>query len=526
MPGLAEPTPSDNAAPSPRSFSAPDHLCVAITGSSAEELIARSAAQAAVSSFQELRLDFLSDPLASLPALRAHCDAQPGLQLLATCRRIASGGRFSGTPEAEFEILLAAAQHGFSLLDLSIESAEALPADAIARLRATGATVLLSWHDSERTGDLAAVLTRMRRLRPDLGKIVPTATSLADNLTVLTLLRTAAEHPEPIPVVALAMGEAGIPSRVLGPRTGAPFTFAAPTPAEATAPGQLDAATLRTLYCIDRLTPATRVYGVAGDPIRSSLSPRMLNTAFAHTGEDAVYLPLLTHEPQDLFRFARELPLAGFSVTMPLKQAVLPFLKHIDPLAARIGAVNTVCREPDGSFSGFNTDAAGIIAPLEERLSLRNARVLVLGAGGAARAAVYACLDRGAQVAILNRTPAAATALAAESGAQTVTRADLPNGASFDVLINATPAGMRGNVTELPLAPDELHAALVFDLVYNPLDTPLLQAARAQGLQTISGVEMFLHQGARQFELWTGKPAPVDAMREAVLRALQEKSAD
>ena len=234
-------------------------------------------------------------------------------------------------------------------------------------------------------------------------------------------------------------------------------------------------------------------------------------------------LPLKTGSAEELFRCARELPLQGFSVTMPLKQAVLPFLDSVAPLAAKIGAVNTVRRMPDGTFHGDNTDAAGIVVPLERRVTLRGARVLVLGAGGAARAAVFGCLDRGAQVAIFNRTPENAARLASESGATAVFRDDLVR-ERYDVLINATPAGMRGQAIPLPLEAHELCADLVFDLVYNPLETPLLAMARAPGRSAIAGVEMVVHQGARQFEIWTGQTAPEGAMQQVVLDELQARS--
>ena len=496
-------------------------VCVAVTGSSPEHLVEKSGALLPEFPFQELRLDYLPDPAAALPALRSHVQTHPTATLLATCRRKASGGLFPGSEEAEFAILLEASRAGFALVDLALESAEALPSESVDQLRQAGAAVMLSWHDFERTGHLPAVLERMRRFRPDLYKIVPTANTLGDNLAMLRLLQPGdLEAFSATPIVGVSMGGAGVPSRVLGIRAGSAFTFAAASPDEATAPGQITARTLRDLYRIGDLRSTTHVFGVAGDPIRSSLSPLMLNTAFGCEDLDAVYLPLLTHDGEDLFSFARDLPLAGFSVTMPLKQAILPLLQHVDPLAARIGAVNTVRRELDGSFSGFNTDAAGVIAPLEQRVDLRGSRVLVLGAGGAARAAVFGCVDRGAQVFVLNRTPETGARLAAEAGATAIERHALRALPVFDALINATPAGMRGNATELPLRPEELHAKLVFDLVYNPLDTPLLRMAREQGLETIAGLEMFVHQGARQFELWMGRPAPINLMRDVVTEAL------
>jgi 3-dehydroquinate dehydratase/shikimate dehydrogenase len=319
------------------------------------------------------------------------------------------------------------------------------------------------------------------------------------------------------------MGEAGIISRVLGLRAGSAFTFAAASVGDETAPGQIAARTLLETYRIDQVDVATKVYGVAGDPIRSSLSPLMLNTAFRRETVNAVYLALQTKNVEDLFKLAREIPIQGLSVTMPLKESVIPHLERTDPLSAKIGAVNTISRLPDGKFYGFNTDVAGIVGPLERRLSLRNAKVLVLGAGGAARAAVFGCRDRGAEIWILNRTPETAQKLARQSGAKTMRRDQLGK-QSFDVIINATPAGMSGNKTATVLAPEELNARLVFDLVYNPIDTPLLRMARQKGLAVISGVEMFVQQGARQFEIWTGKPAPEEEMLRVVLHSLRQSA--
>ena len=499
-----------------------ERVCVSVAGATPESLLTRSAALTREGRFQELRLDYLPDPAAVLPLLREHCHRFPEVTFLATCRTVPSGGHFQGTPEDELRILRAAALSGCTLVDLSLESAELLPPGAVEELRQTGAEVMLSWHDFERTGNLEAVLERMRPLKPDLYRIVPTAQRLADNLALLDLFAQARNDERPI--VGLCMGEAGVLSRVLGVALGSPFTFAAATAAEATAPGQLDAYTLRDLYGIARLSPATRIYGVAGDPVRSSMSPAMLNPAFRRHGIDAVYVPLLTHNAEELFEVARTLPLAGFSVTMPLKQAVLPFLSSIDSLARKIGAVNTVRREPDGSFSGFNTDVAGIVEPLEERLSLRNARVLVLGAGGAARAAVFACADRGAEIAVLNRTFETAAALAGEAGARAMRREDLRTEPPFDVMLNATPAGMRGSDAALPAPLREIRARVVFDMVYNPQNTPLLEAARDSGRITIPGIEMFVRQGAGQLQLWTGTQADIALMRADALARLDSKT--
>jgi len=319
------------------------------------------------------------------------------------------------------------------------------------------------------------------------------------------------------------MGDAGIISRVLGVRAGSAFTFAAATPGEETAPGQIAARTLIETYRIDQVDAATKVYGVAGNPIRSSLSPLMMNAAFRRETVNAVYLGLQADKLSDLLTLVNEIPIQGLSVTMPHKQEILAHLEKTDPLSAKIGACNTVLRAQDGKLYGFNTDVAGIVSPLERRMSLRGAKVLVLGAGGAARAAVFGLRDKGAEVHILNRTPETAAKLAKQAGAKVVKKEAVAKTA-FDVILNATPIGMAGNKAPQMLEAKDLNTKLVFDLVYNPIETPLIAMARQAGIPVVAGVEMFVQQGARQFEIWTGKPAPEEEMLRVVLHALKQKA--
>jgi 3-dehydroquinate dehydratase/shikimate dehydrogenase len=182
-----------------------------------------------------------------------------------------------------------------------------------------------------------------------------------------------------------------------------------------------------------------------------------------------------------------------------------------------------VLRAPDGKLYGFNTDVAGVVAPLEKRLSLRGAKVLVLGAGGAARAAVFGLKDKGAEVTIFNRTPETAQKLAKQAGAKVIKKEALAKSA-FDVILNATPVGMAGAKAAPLLAENELNAKLVFDMVYNPIETPLIAMARKKGIPVIAGIEMFVQQGARQFEIWTGKPAPEEEMLRVVLHQLRQQA--
>src|SRR5262249_3367458 len=244
--------------------------------------------------------------------------------------------------------------------------------------------------------------------------------------------------------------------------------------------GQVTAQELRNTYRIESVDVATRVYAVVGDPIAHSLSPTIMNAAFRRENVNAVYLALHAKTLKDLLNCVKEIPIHGMSVTMPYKEAILSHLDNTDSHSAKIGACNTVVRAQDGKLYGFNTDAAGIIRPLERRLStLEKARILVIGAGGAARAAVFGLKETGAEVYILNRNVATGKKLARQARARSVKRQDLRK-LAFDVIINATPVGM-GNTRETPLQDKEINARYVFDMVYDPGETKLLKLAKERG---------------------------------------------
>ena len=405
------------------------------------------------------------------------------------------------------------------LVDLELQSALKSKPEAIARLRSRGA-LILSFHDFRATRNLDDTLEKMLRVPADFYKIVTTATTLSDNVAMMKFLQTqSGKHA----LIGLCMGEQGIISRVLSVRAGSAFTFGAVSADLKTAPGQVSARDLRSIYRIEQVDAATRIYGVAGDPIEHSLSPVIMNTALRRENVNGVYLALHAKTLKDLIYCAREIPLHGLSITMPYKQAILPYLDNTDAHTAKIGACNTVVRGQEGKLYGFNTDIAGVIRPLEQRLTIESAKVLVLGAGGAARAAVFGLKERGAEVWILNRTSVKAQKLARQAKARTIKRADLRK-IAFDVIINSTPVGM-GNTRDCPLKDEEVQARVVFDMVYDPVETHLLRVARAKGIAVIPGIEMFVQQAARQFEIWTGKPAPAGDMLRAVTIALQERAA-
>ena len=494
-------------------------MCVAIIGSNPAELIEKAAVAIKDSTFLEFRLDYLEKPLLALPKLKQFLADHSEATAIATCRRTENGGKFDGSVAAELDVLIKSAQAGFQLVDLELESAEALKKGELQKLRETGVALICSQHNFKDTKDLDAIFERIKPFEPEFIKIVSTAKNLTDNVTLMRFIEKMSDAAE---VVGVCMGDAGIISRVLGLRAGSAFTFAAATAGEETAPGQIAARTLVETYRIEEVDAATKVYGVAGNPVNKSLSPIMMNTAFRRETVNAVYLALQTAKVADLISLIEQIPIQGVSVTMPHKQEILQYLEHMDPLSKKIGAANTILRS-DGKLYGFNTDVAGIVAPLEKRMSLHGAKVLVLGAGGTGRAAVFGLRDKGADVFILNRTPETAAKLARQAGAKSIKKEAIAK-ANFDVIINATSVGMSGQKGAQILGAADLKTKLVFDLVYNPIDTPLIRLARQQNIPVITGVEMFVQQGARQFEIWTGKPAPEEEMLRVVIHALKQQA--
>jgi len=496
-------------------------VCLALGGDTVEDMLDAAESMARDHPFLEFRLDYLKQPLTALPKIHRFLETHQYVTAVGTCRRADNGGKFKGSLASQLEVLIKAHAAGFQIVDLEMQSALKSKPEAIARLRSR-AGLILSFHDFRATRNLDETLEKMLKVPADYYKVVTTATTLYDNVAMMKFLQTESDKHA---LIGLCMGEQGIISRVLGVRAGSTFTFGAVDPSAGlrTAPGQVSAADLRSIYRIDQVDAATRVYGVAGDPIEHSLSPIIMNAALRRENVNGVYLPLHAKTLKDLIHCVREIPLHGLSITMPYKQAILPYLDNTDAHTAKIGACNTVVRGQDGKLYGFNTDIAGVLRPVEQRLTIENAKVLVLGAGGAARAAVFGLKERGAEVWILNRTAVKAQKLARQAKSRTIKRVDLRKTA-FDVIINATPVGM-GNTRDCPLKDEEIQARLVFDMVYDPVETHLLQVARAKGIAVISGVEMFVQQAARQFEIWTGKPAPASDMLSAVTIALQARAA-
>ncbi len=493
------------------------------------------AAASAGADMVELRLDYLTDT--GDEALRTLL-TDPPCPVLATCRTTAEGGRSQGSDGERAEILARAAAMGAAWVDFELASM----ADAGALTGADRpAALIASTHDFDRRpADLEATLAQMESSPADVNKVAFAAAGPEDAWAAFDILRSSAK-----PAMALAMGEQGLASRVMARKFGAFGTFASLTRGCGSAPGQPTLDDLRTLYRWDSINAETTLFGVIGCPVGHSMSPAIHNASFAAAVSNAVYLPLRIEPGADNFnRFIDAVlqrpwsDVVGLSVTIPHKENALARVGagNVDELARSIGAINTilVTGDPGQPLVGINTDYAAAIDALVDgmectREDLDGREVAVLGAGGAARAIVAALAYYGAVTTVYNRTASRAEQLAAEfdgsgAGAGSVKAAgfDTMSGEFAEIIINCTPVGMHPNVDACPI-PDDVHLeapTVVFDTIYTPLTTRLLQRADDGGCITVSGVEMFINQAAAQFEFWTGEPAPRDVMREVVLRRL------
>ncbi len=468
--------------------------------------------------FLEFRLDYLPNPRDGIGVIAELLRSGPECLILATCRRHQNHGHFNGSVDEQFGVLSEAIQAGSRLVDVEIETAEAAR-QKLESLR-TRAAVVISYHNFEGTPQVDPIINRLTKIPADVYKIVTTGRKPSDNWRVLSAGRSHARTP----LVQLVMGEVGFPTRVLSLPFNGMYTYASPSGTEGTASGQVCGRQLRRMYQVDKLKRASKIYGVIADPVQHSISPAVHNQAFHTRRVDGVYLPFLVHPQQmkDFFQFAQNLPVAGFSVTIPHKQRVMRYLDAIDPLARRIGAVNTVWKKA-GKWRGTNTDALAVTAPLKKLLRLSKSRVLVVGNGGAARGAAFALADAGAKVSIVGRNPDRVRALARACGAEAVSRKDVDS-MYFDALVHATPLGMYPKTCEC-FFPEKAPADVVFEMVYTPRETGLVSKALEQGSEVVYGLQMFLEQAAAQFEIWTGLSAPRAAMERAATEAVQSQLA-
>ena len=481
-------------------------ICVTVTGRTLDELRRARRAAEAGADLVELRLDSMVTPD---PAGALDGRLRPAI---VTCRPSWEGGWFAGSEDERRTILEIASSSGAEFID--VEAAAPFASDLI-RAR-SGRGVVVSRHVfGAPPSDVEAAYEALHATGAEVVKLAYEVTSLND---VLPLFDIADKHRDDSSShVLIAMGPAGTVSRVLAGRLRNRWTYAG----DAISPGQMPADRLLRDFSFRRIRPDAALFGVVGKPIAHSLSPVMHNAGFEAIGLNAAYLALEARDAEDFVMFARATSLRGVSITAPFKVALMSHVDEVDPMAQRVGAINTVIVH-DGRWIGANTDVDGFLTPLVNRIHLKRIRASILGAGGAARAVAVALAEQGAEVTICARRPGAAAAIADLVSGQ-VGRFP-PNAGTWDVLVNTTTAGSEAN-PENPIAGAELDGEIVFDLVYRPVETQLLAAAREAGCLTIGGLEMLVAQAERQFELWTGQRPPAGLFQSRAALALNAEAA-
>jgi 3-dehydroquinate dehydratase/shikimate dehydrogenase len=460
----------------------------------------------------ELRLDWLRN----MPDLKRLIEDRP-TPVVVTCRRPPDGGRWRGAEEQRQMLLRQSIVAGVEYVDLE--------ADTAGQIRRYGKTRrIISHHDFRETPDnLEEIHAQLVKLDPDIVKIVTMANTPSDNVRLLKLV---AESE--VPTIGFCMGDLGLVSRVLCGKYGSPFSYATFNKDREMAPGQLSFEQMRDLYHFDEIDADTQVYGVLGDPIAHSFSPVIHNAAFRHERLNCVYLPLRVpaEEFEATLQAYAALEIRGYSVTIPHKEAAARVAGYPDAAVQAIGAANTLYRDDRGRWYAANTDYDAALAAIRSGMAergddrLAGKKVLILGAGGVAKAIALGVSKGGAGVTIANRNKNRGRALAEQLNCQFINWEN--RGSVFaDILVNCTPVGMFPDMDDTPFPEHWLRdGMLVFDTIYNPENTLLLKSARTRGCATVSGMEMFLRQAATQFECFVNRPAPVEVMSAALRHAM------
>ncbi len=488
-------------------------LCIPITAATTEDFLKDMRSASEQADLLELRLDYINGLKDSDIETLIERKTKP---VIATCRPEREGGKFTGPSNDRITLLEKAAASGAEYVDVEHD----VELDSINKLvKKTKTKVIVSYHNFTETPDatkLREIHKRLTATGADIVKIVTYAHDITDNLRIFSLLEEART-----PTIALCMGETGQISRILAPKYGGFLTFASLVKGKESAPGQLSARELLEVYNFRGINRSTEIYGLIGNPVAHSMGPLLHNTCFREAGLNAVYLPFKVENLASFVNGFKALNVRGYSVTIPHKEAVMGLLDGLDPLAESIGAVNTVVNR-DGRLTGYNTDSTAATKVIEDGLAergetLSGKRVTIIGAGGAARAVAFGLKQKDAEITIVNRTQARAEALAWELGCDYKKFGELSGLDAGMILVNCTSIGMHPNVDDVPVPAEALRPGMwVFDAVYNPPETRLLREATAGGCHTLDGVKMFVLQAAQQFELWTGRPAPVESMGETI----------
>ena len=483
-------------------------ICVPITAESIEDTISELslASKNADIDIIELRLDYISKMEDAEICLEKTLKTKTK-PIIVTNRPKREGGNFEGSEKDRLGLLQKAIELGADYVDVELDSVSHIT-------RRVSSKLIISYHNFKETPhNINKIYEDISQCKPDIVKLVTYANDITDNVRIFELLKTAN-----IPTISFCMGEYGHISRILTRKFGGLLTFASLKKGKESAPGQLTVDELSSIYHFKKTNKETKLYGVIGNPVSHSMSPAIHNSSFMEKGLNSVYVPMKVLDIETFIKDFRKMDFRGFSVTIPHKESILPFLDDIDPVAGKIGAINTIVNQ-DGKLTGYNTDCMAAVKGLEDGLkgengALKGKKVAIIGAGGAARAIAFGLKEKGCNITLYNRTLERAKRLSNDVGCK-FSRFEEISELNTDVLINSTSIGMFPNVEESPVPKAVLKANMVvFDAVYNPIETRLLKDAEERGCHTVNGLTMFINQAAEQFRLWTGIEPSVELMKK------------
>ncbi|CAH9146521.1 unnamed protein product [Cuscuta epithymum] len=507
-------------------------ICVPIMASTVDEMLDQMGrAKSSQADLVEVRLDSLNS-LNPLPDLSKLIQQSP-LPTLFTYRPAWEGGMYNGDENSRMDALRLAMELGADYIDVELKAIQQFNSSLPAKKTGKCQVIISShnYHNTPSVEELGDLVARIQSAGADIVKIATTALDITDVARVFQI--TVHSQVSGVPIIAMVMGEKGLISRILCPKFGGYLTFGTLEDGKVSAPGQPTIKDLLDLYNFRQLGLDTRIFGIIGKPVSHSKSPLLYNEAFRSVGFNGVYVHLLVDDVASFFQTYSTTDFAGFSCTIPHKEAALETCDDVDPIAKSIGAVNCIIRRStDGKLFGCNTDYVGAISAIEDGLQglhhapfvnspLAGKLFVVIGAGGAGKALAYGAKEKGARVVIANRTYERAKELADIIGGQALSLAELNNfhPEKGMILANTTSIGMQPKVDETPVAKEALqYYSLVFDAVYTPKITRLLREAEESGSKIVTGVEMFIGQAYEQYERFTGLPAPRELFKKIMAK--------
>ena len=487
-------------------------ICIPITAKRAEDTVLEMLSASKYADIVELRIDYIPE-LQNAEACIEESLKRKIKPVIITNRPVREGGKFNGSEQDRLRLLQKAIDLGVDYVDVEYDSIKQIT-------RRNSSKIIISHHNFKETPhDLSKIYDEICQQKPDIVKIVTHANDITDNIRIFELLQSTN-----IPTISFCMGELGYISRILTGKFGGFLTFASLEKGKESAPGQLTVDELSKTYHFKNINKKTKLYGIIGNPVSHSMSPAIHNAAFTEKGLKNVYVPLKIANIETFMKECREIDFQGFSVTIPHKESVLPFLDDLDHTARKIGAINTIVNR-NRKLTGYNTDCMAAVMGLEYSMkeaneTLNNKKISIIGAGGAARAIAFGLKEKGCDITIFNRTTERAEKLSQDVKCEFKSFEEIHK-LDSDILINTTSIGMFPGVDQTPVSKNILkEGMIVFDAVYNPIETRLLRDAKEQGCHTVNGLSMFINQAAEQFRLWTGIDAPIELMTKVVKEML------